>query len=503
MKINLLDIDNVVKQNNLPKITNPIFFNQSNYPTEDGLFSYEIFGEIGSKSRSNQFAYIDLNTRIFHPVVYKLIISLDKRIEECISGLKYFTIKDGQLVEDDVNGETGVSFLYNNFEKLSFKKTESLQRDSKLNIIEKFDKDTLFINKFIVIPPFLRDFNPNTSKAGRIADVDEINDLYAKLIRFGSSLDGESSFSFVRTNTESQMQTIIYDVYKTFIDYISGKNGLVHRGLLGKSIDYATRSVISAPRSNTNRWDDTEIKFGTVGIPLSQVCALFFPFFVKYINDFIDIHIEEFSNVKNKKGEDVFIDNVKNQFTDKDINKLVSNFIKNIPARFKAITVKDDKGNEYPVEVFHTDLDRNFTITDLLYIAAIDITSDKHVYCTRYPVDNYQSIFPSKIVVLSTNDTEYRKIEDRYLENYPIIFPDYPVAENYFTDSLVINNSLTAALGADYDGDTLSIRGVFSAEANKEADQLINAKTNILSQQGESISKVGNEAVLSLYTLTK
>ena len=51
--------------------------------------------------------------------------------------------------------------------------------------------------------------------------------------------------------------------------------------------------------------------------------------------------------------------------------------------------------------------------------------------------------------------------------------------------------------------DTVSVRGVFTKEANEEADRLINSKTMILGQSGQNVRKIGNEAVLSLYTLTK
>lgn len=94
-------------------------------------------------------------------------------------------------------------------------------------------------------------------------------------------------------------------------------------------------------------------------------------------------------------------------------------------------------------------------------------------------------------------------MEDRFLKDYPIIYPNYPTNEDTFVDSTRINNSYTASLGADYDGDTVSIRALYSTEANIEADQLINSKTMILSQTGQTTRKLGNEAVLSLFSLSR
>ena len=52
----------------------------------------------------------------------------------------------------------------------------------------------------------------------------------------------------------------------------------------------------------------------------------------------------------------------------------------------------------------------------------------------------------------------------------------------------------------------LYIRGVFTQEANTEADQLVFSKRNFLNAKGEltrAPSKIGKECVLGLYELTK
>jgi hypothetical protein len=54
-----------------------------------------------------------------------------------------------------------------------------------------------------------------------------------------------------------------------------------------------------------------------------------------------------------------------------------------------------------------------------------------------------------------------------------------------------------------YDGDTVSARGVFTKEANDECERLIKAKTMFLNQSGGLTRKLGNEAVQSIYSLTR
>jgi hypothetical protein len=67
-------------------------------------------------------------------------------------------------------------------------------------------------------------------------------------------------------------------------------------------------------------------------------------------------------------------------------------------------------------------------------------------------------------------------------------------------------NIYLKAMGGDYDGDMLYMRGVFTKEANAEADKLIYSKSNMLTANGSSsrgLVKIGKDAVMAAYELTK
>jgi len=503
MKIDVLKMENFIKENKCQEVTNPVYFNLGNIPTEDGLFSYKIFGQMGSKERNKTFAYLNLKKRFIHPVIYKLLTSMDRKFISLINGTEYYKIVNGTLTKDSENGKTGLKFLYDNFEQIKFKDTGSSKRNEKLVLLDKLKKDEIFITKFIIIPAFLRDFNPSKSSNEKIAAVDVVNDLYAKIIRTVQSLDDSDGFDFMGSNAEATIQSTLNEIYAMNTGYLAKKTGMFHQSLLGKAVDYATRSVISAPRLKTERWDQNPIRFGYTGIPLAQLCVLFYPYFIKYITDFFDERVDEISKVKDKKGNIIEIKNVREQFTDEKIKKLLELYIKSPESRFNSIKVEDEAGNKHSVGILREDLGRKFTIIDLLYIAAFDICKDKHVYVTRYPIEHYQGIYPSKISILSTHETVFQKINDRYLENYPIVYPDYPSNEEFFIDTTIPNNSYLGALGGDYDGDTVSLRAVYSVEANQEAERLILAKTNLFNQEGKSSRGLGNEAVQALYSLTR
>ena len=61
-------------------------------------------------------------------------------------------------------------------------------------------------------------------------------------------------------------------------------------------------------------------------------------------------------------------------------------------------------------------------------------------------------------------------------------------------------------IGGDYDGDTVFLRGLFSLEANEEAEQIITSKSNVIGPDGKitrSIASIGKDCTMSLYELTK
>ena len=124
MKLDLMDVNKVIRLNGLSPVTNPILFETGNVPTPDGMLSLEIFG-MTSRERKENFAYIDLNDYFLHPYAYKLLLRLDRRIESVVKGTKNYIINnEGQLVVDEENGSNGCRWLYQNWDKIKFKRNE-------------------------------------------------------------------------------------------------------------------------------------------------------------------------------------------------------------------------------------------------------------------------------------------------------------------------------------------------------------------------------------------
>jgi hypothetical protein len=97
-------------------------------------------------------------------------------------------------------------------------------------------------------------------------------------------------------------------------------------------------------------------------------------------------------------------------------------------------------------------IDRYMTWCDIFYIAACEVTRDKTVLITRYPIDSCYNQFPTKIVVSSTKETEAIYYNGEFYKYYPKIRNEdlNTNTSNVFIDTLMISNLMLSAIGGDY-----------------------------------------------------
>ena len=530
MKVELLDTELFIKANNLRPVTNPVILNRGSVPTSDGLLSTEIFG-ITPKERKTTFAYIDLRGWFLQPIVYKQIKRMDRRIDSIISGSAKYTINnEGQLIEDP-EGETGLDWLYNNWEKIKFNRNESNIRSERIDLLENNKKNVLFTRFWIVEPAFYRDINLQKIGSGKPSlheinvGSDETNGAsYSKLLRLVSSMKSSGDFVFALNNTKYQIQLCMIGIYDYFKSRIEKKYGIIKKGVLGKSIDYGSRLVISASHNNTERYDEMIVDSTHCGLPLANCISNATPFFVGWLNNFFRREFEASENkypvIDPKTGElkYVALKNPAAFFNDDYCTNLMKKFIYSYSQRFDPIelpTVDGDtcyiafKGKlaEPSSETIESKAStlRYMTLTDLMYLAAVDIYANRHVIITRYPITSFQSLYPIKVQVLSTMKTCKMNVNGRIYRFYPVIDVNLPQDKvaTQFIEVLMMQNTYLQTLDADYDGDQVSVRTVFSQEANAECDRLCKEPTNYLSANGTNVRTSEKESVQTLYALTK
>lgn len=521
MQVDLFDMAEFIKVNKLEEISDPMLFVRGGVPSSTGLLSTDIFG-VSINDRKTTYAYIDLHDYFIHPFVYKLLLRLNRNFSHIVHGTKKYVIDKGLLVEDEESGETGIRFLYDNWEKINFDKNNSLIRNERIDLLNAYKKNVIFTKYWLVIPAFYRDVNLQNIEKGKLSH-HEINDKYSKLIRLASLLSNSNSFEFTLISTKAKIQNTLVEIYDLLKGKLEKKQGLIRKNLLGKSVDYGARAVISAPTFHTNKWDEMDIDLYHVGIPLSQCCSLFTPFIVSWVKGFFRREFEKSGNKYLVKDGDklvfVELDNPELYFNDEYIKKQIDQFIFSytdrfvpieLPIKSKEITspvylrfagrVYDDKD-----PTTGSSLDRNATWCDILYQAAVDVCSDKMVYVTRYPITDYFSTFPSQITVLSTTETVPVFINGTVYKHYPYIdlSKSKDAISTSFHDTVTMSNLMLKGLGGDYDGDQISIRGLFTQEANEEARRLMKDKSFILNIQGENMRVTSNEGIQTLWMLTK
>ena len=162
--------DKEIEMNRLPQVTSPAMFIRGSEPTEDGLFSYEIFGKTAQK-RKLQYAYIDLSKKFFHPYIYECICKVMQNAQKVAAGMDSWEIIDGSLVKIPPEADnydptqTGLRWLIDHFHELKFTKNDSYIHNQYVDVILNSREDQIFITKFLVIPVAYRYDNMSGKKS--------------------------------------------------------------------------------------------------------------------------------------------------------------------------------------------------------------------------------------------------------------------------------------------------------------------------------------------------
>lgn len=137
---------------------------------------------------------------------------------------------------------------------------------------------------------------------------------------------------------------------------------------------------------------------------------------------------------------------------------------------------------------------RDMTYADMLYIATYFATQNRSCTITRYPAIEPGSIYPSKVHLVSTKPGRIVKFSGVMGESF-ITLPEYPIIGNRCVDSTILHPSRLAALDADFDGDTISVNGIMSDEANKEVDAYYNSLGSLVDLSGGLLVNLDTDLV--------
>lgn len=523
LQVSLLDVDDFVKKNNLVEITNPVIFDTSSNPTNDGLLSNTIFG-ITKESRASTFAYISLKKKFLQPLIYRIWGKVDSKIKSVIHGIGTYSIdKSGNIVEDP-KGDNGIDFLRKNLDKIKFRETDSIKRERYIKFLND-NRKNFFTDKLIVIPPFFRDIKVD---GGKIS-VGDINKLYINVMVSASAIGDSEDYGFsISKSVEGRLQEGLIEIYKWFgtgtdsnpNGGLPGKFGVIRRANLSKTTDYATRLVMSAPKLDVETMGELRADFDYSVLPMTSAAANFFPFVIFHMRRFFE---NEFIGdtkypILDKNGTIIYgeIEDYQIQFSDEVLKKELDRFIHGYSDRFRAVKVLCRiKGKQEYLDLkwkgFYKEPDakvlqkeRPLTWCDVIYMACEEAIKDRMILITRYPIDTFYNEFATKIRLSSTIETEEAVFDDVVYTHYPKIRKEDIGSDtsNKFIDTMNICNGYLDSIGGDYDGDMVTIKGVYTDEANAELKKQLETNIHFINLGGNPVISTAKEAIQAIYAMT-
>lgn len=523
LQVSLLDVDDFVKKNNLVEITNPVIFDASSNPTSDGLLSNTIFG-ITKESRASTFAYISLKKKFLQPLVYRIWSKVDSKIKSVIHGIGTYSIdKSGNIVEDP-KGDNGIDFLRKNLDKIKFRETDSIKRERYVKFLND-NRKNFFTDKLIVIPPFFRDIKVD---GGKIS-VGDINKLYINVMVSASAIGDSTEYGFsIGKSVEGRLQEGLIEIYKWFgtgtdsnpNGGLPGKFGVIRRANLSKTTDYATRLVMSAPKLDVENMEDIRADFDYSVLPMTSAAANFFPFVIFHMRRFFE---NEFIGdtkypILDKDGTIIYgeIEDYQIQFSDEVLKKELDRFIHGYSDRFRPVKVLCRvKGKQEYLDLkwkgFYKEPDvkalkneRPLTWCDVIYMACEEAVKDRMILITRYPIDTFYNEFATKIRLASTIETEEAVFDDVVYTHYPKIRKEDigKDTSSSFIDTMNICNGYLDSIGGDYDGDMVTIKGVYTDEANAELKKQLASNIHFINLGGNPVISTSKESIQAIYAMT-
>ena len=381
----------------------------------------------------------------------------------------------------------------------------------------------------MVIPAYYRDV---LSTEGRVG-VGDLNKYYSSILVAVRSITETEEYGFSMADaTRGRIQETIVNIYNILCGTgnadgigLSKKLGLIRRNVMSKTTDYGSRLIISLPNVKAENIDSLMVDMDHAAVPLAAALVTFKPFIIFEVkrlfeNEFVNFPTHTAISGKSKTPVPIEVENPEMVFSDEEIEDQMKKFIHGYSKRLEPVLVPIKGGSKVKIifrgrnnssENLNDDLrtsslqERPLTWCDVFYMAAVAATKDKTIMITRFPMDSYWNEFPAKIRISTLQETEPIYVGTEFYEWYPKIRPE-DVGSNTadrFIDTLSFTNANLKSIVGDYDGDQAGGKGVWSVEANEEQLKIINSKAYYLDLNCINIKVATNEAIQSVYSLTK
>lgn len=493
-------------------------FSSGNTFHPGGLFSTVIFGQVGTPLRNRTFGYTDLHCEVIHPVIHRAILACKSYYGQIMDGSvsAVFNPKTGEFERsNDESSSTGYTFFMKHIDQMKFERNDSERRNANIQLIEKAIKENkVTIRYLLTMPAGLRDYtvSPNGSP-----EEDEINTYYRRIIPQSQLIDPLMSKKtpHVYDNIYSNLQRSLNELFDYIESLMQGKNKLVLGKWLSRKIFNSTRNVLTASVNKAVSMDDkNRIKSNEVGCGLYQYLRAISPISFHAIrNTYLkDVFVENnqfavLTNIKTLQKEEVLNTHIQKDYdnwvTIDGLETLIDNFgnldtrhfpvLLNKGRHYLGLIYNDGKYvkffqdiRELP-EQFSKDHVKPVTLGEILYMSVARFNCKFPGLSTRYPINGYGGIYPAWIKIRTT--TEHQELQElnEMWEPSDNLFPTFPVNGADYLNGICVHQSHMKLMGADMDGDTISLVALTTDDAIEEIRQILDSKSYYLNSEKKVI----------------
>lgn len=524
--LTLLDPRTIVPGVFKPITSTDAFEGMTQNLNDDGLYSIEIFGKVGSKERDKTEAYIDVKLPIFNPTYLKALILVKALYQGILRGAEYavYDEEKGDFIKSNIlEGQTGFSFFVSKLNDIVFSTTESYKRKQRVKLLVDFRKVAM-TDKVLVIPAGLRDIQFGANGA---PTEPEITELYRALIFrtrviLGGKGDAENPlYDSVRWG----VQTAFNDIDQYLFDLLQGKGGVLQRRMSTRGVVGGTRNVITARKVGRKKLKTKMlVSPNTVDMGLFQallnyqyVCA--HGVMNEYLINVFTIGNQSARLVNKKTLEYEYVEvsptTVEKWTTFTGINKLFNGFAdaslrnKEIVIDYRYLMLVYDDGTDICVLHDINDLPdgkdrklvRPITYLEFFYLSCYKAITDQVSQQTRYPIIGIGSIFPAAINLITTEGAGMRSIRDPYDWSEKDVCYSYPprVSEQDYFDAMSVDPSREAGLDSDHDGDQLNSNSVCAEDSKDQVKELFGKRSYYISGTGRFLYDPINEPIQFMF----
>lgn len=475
-----------------------------------GLFSTQSFGRMGEPKRARFFGYIELNTQVFHPLVFKTLCDLKALYKGIMAGTDYAVFDDslGDFVKaDPISGKTGFGFFMKHYEQMRLDTRNKTKRTSAVQFVAKYSSKDSLMKQLLVLPAAYRDYTVDES--GKPSE-DEVNNLYRSVLASANILAG-SAQAVNPEFTDSMrysIQSKIQEIYQYFMEMLDGKNKFVMASFAARMVYDSTRNVITAytPR-HIELASERMVSVNHSCCGLWQYLRATMPLSCHHVkngwmsNVFIGPSAP--ANLINKKTlKKETVSGVQDEYdkwmTLAGFEKLLEHYSVEdfrhdpveIAGRYAALIYQDNKVfklfgdiEELPAE-FDKNKVRPATYTEILYHSVYKYANNIPCTMTRYPVANYGSVFPCMVYLTTTDSTVSLTELDEGWQPSQTKAQEFPILGVSFFNTVTPSPVHLARAQADFDGDTMSFICILTDEAQEEIKEVLASREYYLTPAG-------------------